>query len=74
MTASFRLRVIRPCVSFSYSQVCPRGYFHSLVGVDWLMSLRSKLWSPESTQAVQSRFANVNGVRLHYLDSGTGAR
>src|SRR5260370_15563988 len=36
------------------------------------MPLRSKLWSPESIQTAQSRFANVNGVRLHYLVSGTG--
>ncbi len=36
------------------------------------MPLRSKLWSPESIQTAQSRFANVNGVRLQYLVSGTG--
>src|SRR5437879_3857117 len=36
------------------------------------MKLRTKSRTPKSTQAVQSRFANVNGVRLHYLIAGTG--
>src|SRR4029077_1662352 len=29
--------------------------------------------APLLAQAVQSRFATVNGVRLHYLEAGTGA-
>jgi len=41
-------------------------------GVDWLMALRTKSRVPQSGQAAQSRFANVNGVRLHYLIAGTG--
>jgi pimeloyl-ACP methyl ester carboxylesterase len=36
------------------------------------MPLRTKSRTPKSTQATQSRFANVNGVRLHYLIAGTG--
>ena len=36
------------------------------------MPLRTKFRTPKSTQAVQSRFANVNGVRLHYLIAGAG--
>jgi len=41
-------------------------------GVDWLMPVRIKSSAPKSAPAVQSRFANVNGVRLHYLVAGTG--
>jgi pimeloyl-ACP methyl ester carboxylesterase len=41
-------------------------------GVDWLMPLRTKSSAPKSTPAAQSRFASVNGVRLHYLVAGTG--
>ena len=36
------------------------------------MPLRTKSRTPKSTQAVESRFANVNGVRLHYLIAGIG--
>ena len=36
------------------------------------MPIRKKSRAPKSTQATQSRFANVNGVRLHYLVAGTG--
>ena len=36
------------------------------------MPLRTKSRTPKVTQAVQSRFAKVNGVRLHYLAAGTG--
>jgi len=36
------------------------------------MPLRKKSRTPKSTQAVESRFANVNGVRLHYLIAGIG--
>ena len=36
------------------------------------MALRKKVRAPKSTHTVQSRFANVNGVRLHYLVAGTG--
>jgi len=36
------------------------------------MPLRTKTRAPKSTQATQNRFANVNGVRLHYLVAGTG--
>ncbi|HXF26923.1 MAG TPA: hypothetical protein VN610_06610 [Bryobacteraceae bacterium] len=36
------------------------------------MPLRRKSRTPKSTQATQSHFANVNGVRLHYLAAGTG--
>jgi pimeloyl-ACP methyl ester carboxylesterase len=32
----------------------------------------SKVRVPKSTQATESRFANVNGVRLHYLIAGAG--
>jgi hypothetical protein len=35
-------------------------------GVDWLMPTRRKSRDPRSLRAAaQSRFANVNGVRLH---------
>ena len=37
------------------------------------MPFRPKALDPKSVQAPQSRFANVNGVRLHYLAAGTGA-
>jgi pimeloyl-ACP methyl ester carboxylesterase len=40
--------------------------------VHWLMPLRKKPLARKSTQAPQSRFANVNGVRLHYLIAGSG--
>src|SRR6266853_2288692 len=36
------------------------------------MPLRTKSRTHQSTPATQSRFANVNGVRLHYLAAGTG--
>jgi len=36
------------------------------------MPLRTKSRAPKSAQAPQSRFANVNGVRLHYLAAGKG--
>ncbi|MGH9613099.1 MAG: alpha/beta fold hydrolase [Bryobacteraceae bacterium] len=36
------------------------------------MALRKKARASESTQAVQSRFANVNGARLHYFVAGAG--
>src|SRR5712664_2304310 len=36
------------------------------------MTLRTKTRAPKSTQAIQSRFANVNGARLHYLIAGQG--
>ena len=36
------------------------------------MPPRTKSGTSKSTQATQSRFANVNGVRLHYLIAGTG--
>jgi pimeloyl-ACP methyl ester carboxylesterase len=36
------------------------------------MPPRAKSRAPKSRQATQSRFANVNGVRLHYLIAGTG--
>src|SRR5437016_11230093 len=29
--------------------------------------------APLSAQAVHSRFATINGVRLHYLEAGTGS-
>ena len=36
------------------------------------MPTRTKSQAPKSTQGGQSRFANVNGVRLHYLVAGKG--
>src|SRR6202790_1193149 len=36
------------------------------------MTLRKKSRSHKSAQATQSRFANVNGTRLHYLAAGKG--
>lgn len=36
------------------------------------MALRKKSRTSKSGKAVDSRFANVNGVRLHYLAAGTG--
>jgi pimeloyl-ACP methyl ester carboxylesterase len=36
------------------------------------MTLRKKSRALKSTQAIQSRFANVNGTRLHYLVAGNG--
>ena len=57
------------------------GYdFPSNCGVDSLMPSRTKsstksrteTQAPKPTQAPQSRFANVNGVRLHYLTAGKG--
>jgi pimeloyl-ACP methyl ester carboxylesterase len=36
------------------------------------MTVRKKSRSLKSSQAIQSRFANVNGTRLHYLLAGTG--
>jgi pimeloyl-ACP methyl ester carboxylesterase len=36
------------------------------------MPPRTKPRPPKPTQAPQNRFANVNGVRLHYLVAGTG--
>jgi len=36
------------------------------------MTPRKKSRAPKSTQAIQSRFANVNGTRLHYLVAGKG--
>jgi pimeloyl-ACP methyl ester carboxylesterase len=36
------------------------------------MKLRNKSRALESTQAILSRFANVNGTRLHYLVAGKG--
>src|SRR5271169_2441954 len=36
------------------------------------MTPRKKSRAPKSRQAIQSRFANVNGTRLHYLVAGKG--
>jgi pimeloyl-ACP methyl ester carboxylesterase len=36
------------------------------------MPPRKKSRTPKSTQTTQNRFANVNGVRLHYLIAGIG--
>jgi pimeloyl-ACP methyl ester carboxylesterase len=36
------------------------------------MPLHRKSLAPKSTQVTQGRFANVNGVRLHYLIAGSG--
>jgi pimeloyl-ACP methyl ester carboxylesterase len=36
------------------------------------MMPRKKSQAPKSRQAIQSRFANVNGTRLHYLVAGQG--
>lgn len=36
------------------------------------MALPKKAGTPKSAQAIQSLFANVNGVRLHYLAAGAG--
>jgi pimeloyl-ACP methyl ester carboxylesterase len=36
------------------------------------MKPRSQLRAPKSAQAIQSRFANANGTRLHYLITGKG--
>jgi pimeloyl-ACP methyl ester carboxylesterase len=36
------------------------------------MPIRTKSHAPKSVQAGQSRFANVDGVRLHYLFAGKG--
>ncbi len=36
------------------------------------MSTRKNVRSAISATAIQSRFANVNGVRLHYLSAGSG--
>ena len=36
------------------------------------MTTRKKSRAPKSEPAPQSRFANVNGVRLHYLVAGRG--
>jgi pimeloyl-ACP methyl ester carboxylesterase len=36
------------------------------------MTVRKKSRSLKSTQAIRSRFANVNGTRLHYLVAGNG--
>ena len=36
------------------------------------MPVRQKSSAPKSNPAAQDRFANVNGVRLHYLIVGTG--
>jgi pimeloyl-ACP methyl ester carboxylesterase len=36
------------------------------------MALRKKTRASKAAPAAQSRFANVNGVRLHYLAAGTG--
>src|SRR5712692_7082693 len=49
-----------------------RLLFPPALGVECLMPLRSKSRAPKSAQATQSRFANVNGVRLHYLIAGKG--
>jgi pimeloyl-ACP methyl ester carboxylesterase len=36
------------------------------------MATRKKLHAPKSEEGIQSRFAKVNGVRLHYLVAGKG--
>jgi len=41
-------------------------------GVNWLMALRKKPRTSRSAHSAQSRFANVNGLRLHYLAAGAG--
>src|SRR5438128_9971387 len=38
-----------------------------------LLALTVPSTPPLFAQAVQSRFATVNGVRLHYLEAGTGS-
>src|SRR6202521_4242656 len=41
-------------------------------GEDCVMTPHKKPRSHKSAQAIQSRFANVNGTRLHYLVAGKG--
>ena len=41
-------------------------------GIDCLMPARKTSGSLNSAAAMESRFANVNGVRLHYLVAGKG--
>jgi pimeloyl-ACP methyl ester carboxylesterase len=41
-------------------------------GVDWLMPIHTKSRVPKATQPTESRFAKVNGTRLHYLVAGSG--
>ena len=53
--------------------------------IEVLLMLRTTRWmlllfvlvvlspAPLLTQTVHSRFATVNGVRLHYLEAGTGS-
>jgi pimeloyl-ACP methyl ester carboxylesterase len=36
------------------------------------MAIPKESRTPKSTQSIQSRFANINSVRLHYLVAGTG--
>jgi pimeloyl-ACP methyl ester carboxylesterase len=43
-----------------------------LCGVDWLMPHHQKMRGVKPPQPTQDRFANLNGVRLHYLIAGTG--
>src|SRR5438105_14015698 len=38
-----------------------------------LFALAGVATAPLLAQAVRSRFATVNGVRLHYLEAGTGS-
>jgi pimeloyl-ACP methyl ester carboxylesterase len=56
----------------SFNAYVLAGACRSGRGVNWLMPLRRKSRAPKSTQSPQSRFANVNGVRLHYLAAGGG--
>ncbi|MGA9964363.1 MAG: alpha/beta fold hydrolase, partial [Terriglobales bacterium] len=37
------------------------------------MPTRNKSRAPKPAQLMQSHFANVNGVRLHYLAAGKGS-
>ena len=54
----------------------PKAQNHSVRfparGIDCRMPPHTRSRSPKSPSAVQSRFANVNGVRLHYLLAGKG--
>src|SRR5260370_34886871 len=51
---------------------CVPGRFRAVAYVVWMALSVALPSSPSFAQAPQSKFAEVNGVRLHYLVAGQG--
>jgi pimeloyl-ACP methyl ester carboxylesterase len=69
--ARFRLQIVT-ATNHSQSDYFSLAEKRAMRRVDSLMPPRTKSRAAKPAQVPQSRFANVNGVRIHYLVAGKG--